>query len=212
MRHRPHLPSARAVLGAMTAAAIAAAAACKDTTAPSNVRPTSDLTFLRPAPDAPPLANPTVSFYAVRGQDREASIWYRPRTGSSDSTEFLEFKVPGAALVSRPDGTPIAAGDSLQITITVSDPQRLIADFQPSGLRFDPQIPARLKIRFAEANSDYDGDGQVDAADTTALNQLSLWRQEAAGQPWYKVFSAVVEDLKEVDADISGFTGYAIAF
>lgn len=212
MRHSPHPQLARATTRAIALAAIAGALGCHDTTAPGDVRTSSDLTFLRPAPDAPPLANPTLSFYAVRGQDREASIWYRPRPGSTDSTEFLEFKVPGAALVQRPDGTPIAAGDSLEITISVADPQRFVVDFEPSGLRFASQIPAQIKVRFAEANQDYDSDGQVDEGDSTALKQLSLWRQEAPGQPWYKVFSAVAEDLKEVDAAITGFTGYAIAF
>ena len=200
------------MLAALAMLGTAAAAACNSATAPATVRQSTDLHFLRPAPDAPPLANPTMSFYAVRGVDREASIWYQPPAGSSDSTEFMEFKVPGAALLARPDGSAIAAGDSVLITVTVSDPQRMIVDFQPAGLRFDPKVPARLKLRFGEANDDYDGDGVVSQSDTAALSQLSVWRQEAAGQPWYKVLSATVEDLKEVDADITGFTSYAIAF
>lgn len=202
----------QALVAAAVIVGIATATACNDTTAPATTRQTTDLHFLRPAPGAPALANPSLTFYAVRGADREASIWYRPQSGSSDSTEFMEFKVPGAALLTRPDGSTIAAGDSVLITITVSDPQRMIIDFQPAGLRFDPKVPAELKIRFAEANDDYDGDGVVSSSDTTALKQLSIWRQESAGQPWYKVFSATVEDLKEVDADITGFTSYAIAF
>lgn len=200
------------MLAALAVLGTAAAAACNDTTAPSTARQTTDLHFLRPAANAPALANPSVAFYAVRGVDRETSIWYRPTTGSNDSTEFLEFKVPGAALLARADGSAIAAGDSVLITINVSDPQRMIVAFEPAGLRFDPKVPAELKIHFGEANEDYDGDGVVSSSDTTALKQLSIWRQESAGQPWYKVFSATVEDLKEVDADITGFTSYAIAF
>jgi hypothetical protein len=41
---------------------------------------------------------------------------------------------------------------------------------------------------------------------------LSIWRQEAAGQPWLKLVSAVVSDSKRVDADLGGFTGYALAY
>lgn len=192
--------------------ALGAVLACNDATAPNDVRQTGDLHFLRPALNAPPLAASVVAFWAVRGQDREARIWYRPAIGQTDSSEFVEFKVPGAALLKRPDGTSIAAGDSVLITITVLDATRLIVGFEPSGLQFDPHVPARLKIRFAETDDDYNEDGHVDATDESIKQQFSLWRQEAVGQPWFKVFSVVVEDLEEVEADITGFTSYAIAY
>ncbi len=195
----------------LTIGAALALASCNDTTAPQT-RTTAELHFLRQAADAPPLVANVVAFWAVRGQDRTAEIWYRPRLGQSDSTKFLEFKVPGSSIVTRADGSPVAQGDSVLITIIVSDLTKLIVDFQPSGLRFAAGSPARLKLRFAEANTDYNDDGVVDSRDTEVEQQFSLWRQEAVGQPWFKVFSSLSISEEQVEADVTGFTGYAIAY
>lgn len=188
-------------------------AACESTTDPDpDVRPTEALTFLRPAADAPPLANPSVQFHAVRGDDREVFIYYRPRPGETDSSEFVHFRVPGEALLRRPDGTAFQEGDSVLISMRVVDPARLILEFQPSGLRFSQEHPAELEISFAEADDDLDDDGDVDERDEEAEQKLSVWRQEAPGQPWYRMATVVELEIDEVDVDLFGFTGYAIAF
>lgn len=177
-----------------------------------DVRAAANMHFLRPALNAPPLSNPTVSFYARRGEDREVFMYYRPKPGTSDSTLFMRFKVPGASLARRPDGTAIQMGDSVRITIQVSDPARLILDFQPSGLRFSDNTPAELKIDFQEANDDLDGDGDVDAEDDAHERKLSIWRQEAPGLPWTRLSSFVDFTSEKVEAKLIGFTGYAISF
>jgi hypothetical protein len=41
---------------------------------------------------------------------------------------------------------------------------------------------------------------------------LHLWRQESAGLPWMELTTIVNIDDDEVDADILGFTNYALAF
>lgn len=202
---------------AVTALLLAAAvAACDSTDGPTtpdpDVRPTEQLRFLRPAADAPPLVSNEVRFWAKRGQDREVFMYYRPRPGRTDSTEFVRFKVPGSSLERRPDGTLFQQGDSVLITLKIADPSRLILDFQPSGLRFAASAPARLKISFADANDDYDGDGDVDSNDSQSKQQFAIWRQEAPGLPWYKMTSRLELSTEEIEADLVGFTGYAIAF
>jgi hypothetical protein len=162
--------------------------------------------------NAPPLAAPSVSFYAVKGKNAGADIWYRPAAGQRDSTKFLEFRLGGATLDRRPDGTFFANGDSVRITVTVTDPTHLIVQFQPSGLTFSSKDPARLRIFFGECGDDLDHNGRVDSSDRDVEQRLSIWRQEAVGLPWLKVASAVVDDSKRVDADLSGFTGYALAY
>ena len=57
------------------------------------------LTFLRPAVTAPPLAERTQSFWAVRGQNREIRLMYRPASGQTDSVEFARFRVDDRTLV-----------------------------------------------------------------------------------------------------------------
>ncbi|MHB1071984.1 MAG: hypothetical protein ACYC3Q_04090 [Gemmatimonadaceae bacterium] len=214
MPDRP-LPRSRTRAAAAALCAVAFALACgSDTPAQPdpNVRPAEQLHFLRPAADAPPLANTEVRFYAKRGTDREVALWYRPRPGQRDSSEFVRFKVPGAALESRPDGSRVAQGDSVLITVRVSDPSRLILEFRPSGLRFSAAAPARLKIRFADASKDLDGDGDEDASDHAAEQQLAIWRQEAAGLPWVRLTSKLEVETEQIEADLLGFSGYAIAF
>jgi hypothetical protein len=191
---------------------LALAASCSDSSGPPDARPTTDLNFLRPASDAPPLAKTSVTFTATQGENAEAEIWYHARPGETDSTKFLEFKVPGNGLARRPDGSVIGPGESVVITATVVDASRFIIEFQPSGLRFSPDHPAELRIEYAETDDDLDGDGDVDSNDDAHESALALWRQEQASQPWVKLASLVVKDLNEVRADIEGFTNYVVAY
>lgn len=206
--------SYRAAFGmALTIAVTATIAACdtSNPTAPEE-RSTSELRLLTVLPTAPALATTSVSFYAVKGMNAGADIWYRARLGQTDSTKMLEFRMGGESLDRRPDGTPFAMGDSILITITVLSPANLIVDFQPSGLKFSAQDPARLKIFFGECGDDLDRDGQVTSSDDVIEGQLALWRQETPTAPWFKMSSLVVKENKEVDALLSGFTGYAVAY
>lgn len=185
-------------------------AGCTDSSAPTDQR--FDLNFLRPALSAPPVANPVVSFYAKKGQDVEAIMWYQKRPDRPDSTEFIRFRLDDNSLLTRPDGRPFALGDSVLITITLADPQRLIIDMQPSGLRFSPVKPAELRISFEEADEDVNEDGEVDEEDGAIVSRFAIWRRERAGDPWVKLSSLVEIGTHEVKAFINGFTGYAIAW
>jgi len=189
------------------------AVACGDGTSPAPVSRTADqLHFIRPAPTAATLPDTAVSFWAKRGEDRELRLYYNAQSGSGTGEEFMRFTVPAAALAQRPDGSAIAVGDSVLISVRVIDPSRLIVDFQPSGLKFSTGSPARLRFELGETDSDLNGDGVVDSTDDSLKVLLSFWRQEAPGQPWLKVSSAVFTDLNEVEADVFGFSGYALAY
>jgi hypothetical protein len=137
---------------------------------------------------------------------------YRALPGATDSVEFARFRVEDRSLVNRPDGTPIAQGDSLLITLQVVDTLKLITEFSPQGLRFSSSRPARLWLKFGEADPDLNGDGKVDSADTALLLALRIWRQEQPGDPWTLLPSSVDTMSKEVEADILGFTRYALSY
>lgn len=188
-------------------------AGCRDGTAPAPVSRSADqLHFIRPAPTSASLPDTAVSFWAKRGEDRELRLYYNAQSGSGTGAEFLRFTVPAAALAQRPDGSAIAVGDSVLISVRVIDPARLIVDFQPAGLVFSSGSPARLRFDLGETDSDLNGDGVVNSQDDSLKTQLSFWRQEAPGQPWFKVVSAVFTDLDDVEANVFGFTGYALAY
>lgn len=173
----------------------------------------SDLTFLPHVAGAPALANFTASFWAVKGKTRQASLYYRRQPGELDSTEFVRFRVDDKALFKRPNGTPFAKGDSVLITLAVVDTARLIVDFQPSGLSFDPKSPARLWISWAETLRDLNGDGAVNGADEAIrLATQSIWKQETAGALWQTIKTSFDFPFERMSAKITSFTRYAMAY
>lgn len=195
-------------------AVLAGALACgSDGTGPQpGVKTDAELRVVRTSADAPPLVTTSASFYARKGQNREVRMYYRPEAGFVDSTEFLRFKVPDESLELRPDGSTIAMGDSVLITVTVIDATKLIVDFQPAGLRFAATKPAELKLSFAEGDDDLVPDGVIDAADAAARLRLAIWRRETIADPWVRLSSMLSVGTGEVEADIVGFTNYAIAY
>ncbi|MBP7551494.1 MAG: hypothetical protein KA761_14485, partial [Gemmatimonadaceae bacterium] len=60
---------------------------------------------LAPAADAPAIANPVVTFYAKYDEATSAYMYYRSRPGRADSVDFILFRVPREALLTRPDGS-----------------------------------------------------------------------------------------------------------
>jgi len=176
-----------------------------DMTAPIE-KPASDLHFLRLSATAPALQATTVSFVAKKGEDREVRVKFQ------NGEDYLRFRVFANSLLQRPDGSAFAPGDSIRITITITDLTKLAADFQPAGLKFSSSVPARLEFEFGECDKDLNGDGVVNATDSALLPLISTWRQESAGAPWVKVSSTVELEINEVQAYITGFTGYALAY
>ena len=182
-------------------------AACGDSpNQPS--RGTEELTFLRLAENAPALANTSVTFTHVQGQDSETRIYF---VGQPSDDEFLRFRIDDDTRVRRPNGQLLLAGQSIDITIRIVDMQRLIFEFEPSGLRFEGR-PAELKLDFEFADDDLDDDGTIDEDDAAARRALSWWRQEAPGLPWFRMASFVFDEIDEIEADVFGFTNYAVAY
>ncbi len=204
----------------MLAIIVMAACSSSDVGGPGTPTPTvptpgttsTQVNLLTAATGAPAIANPVVQFYAVAGVDQEVFMYYKARASGRDSTVFLRFRVPKRALLARPNGTPFATGDSIQITITLLDPVHLEVGFEPSGLTFSPSDPARLKLSFLEADEDLNHDGKVDGNDATIQGLLAIWKRESASQPWMKLTTIVSTGTHEVEADVTGFTSYAIAW
>jgi hypothetical protein len=120
--------------------------------------------------------------------------------------------VDAEALLTRPDGTPFADGDSVLITVRVADPDLLLFEFQPAGLRFNPDRPAELKIHYNHADDDLDEDGDVDLEDETLELTIGIWRQENDGDPFERLGSLLFDELEEIEAELQGFSRYALAY
>ena len=197
----------------LLAALLAGIAACSsDSTAPGDgSKPASDLNIVRIAPTSLPLFDPEESFYAVQGQDREVRMSFQDAVGG-EGEEFLRLRVRAGSLLAKPDGTPIAAGDSVLITVRVVDPANILFEMEPAGLTFNPSEPAELKIHYSHADHDFNEDGTVNVFDDEIKSQLAIWRQETTSDPFVKLGSVNVEESEEINADILGFTRYAIAY
>jgi len=170
------------------------------------------LNFLRPAAGAPSLAQKSLSFYAVRGRDREAEIWYHPRAGMPDSSRLVRLKLDKRSLASDAAGNPIAEGDSLLITMTVIDTMRLIVELEPSGLVFAPSRESKLTLWYVETDADLNQDGVVDATDLQLETTLGIWLQEQPGDPWHRLSGVLDTGEDQIETEITGFTRYAVSY
>ena len=201
---------ARLLVTAFTALTLA----CSDSGGPDDnepSRPPSELNILRLSDTSPPLLNPVVSFYAVRGENIEARIFFDDGQGGQGE-EYLRLKLDDASLLTYPDGTEFVEGDSVLITIRVVDPAQTLFELEPSGLKFSPDDPAELKIRYQEADDDLNGDGEVDVDDIELELTLAIWRQESPGDPFVRLGTVLLDDIDEVKTTLEGFSRYALAY
>jgi hypothetical protein len=176
--------------------------------------PEEELEFLRFPSDLAPLVTREASFWAVRGDDRELIMRYAPDPDDDDDEggeEFLKFKVPGDGLLQRPDGTRFQIGDSVLITVRVDPDNRFLFEFEPTGLRFDPDHRAELKVTYRRVGGDLNDDGVSDEHDEDLEQRMNFWTRERPGDPWRRIGTVKFEDAKEMEAKIDGFTGFCIA-
>ena len=214
--HRRHRIWSAAVAAAALAAAVGG---CSDSSAPDPSQPSqpgdiklsADLGIVRRSPAINGFVDTVVTFYAVRGQEREGRIFFLAPDGGVGE-EFVRLKIGSATLLARPDGSPVAQGDSVLITMRVVDPALLLVEFQPSGLQFNPVEPAELEMKFGQADDDLNGDGTFDGADEALISSLGIWRQELPGLPFVRLSSSLFTSLTSCDAKITGFTRYALAY
>ena len=188
----------------------AVAVSCDAPSGPPEPRQDTELRFFRFPVDLAVLAQTSGSFWAVKGENRRIELRYLDSSGPG-SGEFLEFEVPGDALLARPDGTAFARGDSVLITVRVSADRRMLFEFEPSGLRFNPSDPARLRIDYRRLNGDVNGDGVVTDADARLEREARIWKREQPGDPWFPLGTIKDLDVDEMRARITSFTGFVIA-
>ena len=193
---------------------LAGTAGCSDSTdlGGDDSRPPGELTIVQLSPGSPALLDPEQSFYAVRGEDREVRISFQDPGDGGEGEEFFRLRVRPGSLQARPDGSPIAEGDSVLITVRLGDPARILFELEPSGLTFNASEPAEIKIHYNHADPDFNDDGSVNQFDDQIKSRLAIWRQETLSDPFVKLGSVNIEESEEINADILGFTRYAIAY
>lgn len=191
---------------------VGALAGCGDEPNGPRVKTDADINVVEQAPTAPLLTTTTRTLLVTRGQDAELRLYYRGRLGAADSTEYLRLRFDANTLLARPDGSPIANGESVLVTVTVPDATKFLVNLEPTGLRFNPDQPAELKFKLNESDDDLDDDGDIDPADASLFTTLAVWRQERAGQPWARLVSKLEVELNEINVELTGFSNYVVAY
>jgi hypothetical protein len=208
----------RKLLPLLGAAGLVLGLGCSDSSGPGSgggPLPPDSLHILMLAPGHLPFYQDSVSFWASTLEDRQGAIRFQDSQGGPGE-DFVRLKVDKEALLTRPDGTPFVAGDSIEITIKATG-DSVLFDFQPSGLKFNPLHPAELKVEYGHAGGtggegDYNDDGVVNAQDTTVENQLAVWVQEVLGGNFTQLASIRIEEFNEIEASVLGFSRYAVSY
>jgi len=184
---------------------------CAENTGPGG-RDDTQLNIVQQDQAAPALLVARDSFWAKVSDGRELKLYYAGAVPGDTGEEFLRFEVPGDGLLRHPDGRPFAVGDSILITITVVDPTRFLFTFEPAGLLFDADHPARLRIRYINGEHDFNEDGVEDERDAEIESELDLWYRQNPTALWLKTGSVKFEELDEASANIRSFSQYALAW
>ena len=120
----------------------------------------------------------SASVWAVRGEGtyiymfRHVLVCDDEGHCADDKVRHSSITVPANALLTRPDGTPIAQGDSVLISL-VADENTSHVHLYPSGLQFDPNAPVILRVY-------YDASGMSSSQE----DALEMWYQAQLNDPW----------------------------
>jgi hypothetical protein len=207
----------RSALSLLATALFVSALACRSSTGSDNIPiPADSLTFLQLAPTAPALCADTVSALFTRGVGQEIALEF-PESGDiadcgSSTEDFVRLKLDAQSLLKYPDGTPFQDGDTVTITLAWVGSDSILFHLEPTGLTFSSQKKAELKIEYGEAGSDLNHDGNTDSQDDAIEQQIDIFREATPGAGYVPVGTAKVEDANEIEAKLTGFSRYALAY
>lgn len=188
-------------------------AGCDGSTDPDeddDVVPTGDLVFAQLEAGVT-IPTRDTSFVVTAGVGFELELRTDPEPGDDDGQEFFEFDIEGETLLRRPDGTVFQPGDTITIRVRVPG-DAYVFYFEPSGLQFNPDRPARMKISYGDADDDFDDDGDIDDDDDSFETNLTIWRQQVLGGDWQRLGASLHSvETDEIEFDVEHFTGFALA-
>jgi hypothetical protein len=153
------------------------------------------------------LDHNTVTFWAVRGEQRSVQINYLSSTGDT-SFPFLRLAITDPVYV--PGRGDLMSGDSVLITVTV-DPIDIKVSLEPTGLQFGD--PAELQLSYGGADGDMNGDGVVDETDAQIeTHLLGLWYREGSDSAWTRIPASQSVGNQSFMSALRHFCDYEVSF
>ena len=153
------------------------------------------------------LDHNSVTFWAVRGEQRSVQVNYLSSTGNT-SSPFLNLSITDPVFV--PGRGELAVGDSVLVTVNI-DPSAIKVSLEPTGTQFGE--PAQLKISYGGADGDMNGDGVVNAADAQIETQLlGLWYREGEDSAWTQIPASQSLGDNSFSGALHHFSEYAVSF
>lgn len=141
------------------------------------------------------------SFWAVQGRFTGIQLYRVVSTEGGDVYQpYSRLEVPANALLATPDGTPIAEGDSILVTQSVSADLSAV-HLYPAGLQFKASVPSRLSMWYDDTGMD-DGDEE----------QLAMWYQPDVVYPWTVISAYQSTSSNYFRSLLNHFSGYAVAY
>jgi hypothetical protein len=200
----------------MLLGAIIATAGCSDSTGEGGGGNTPPAALLLAATAPNLCADSTGAWFKKdpAGQDSAIALVF-PEAGVDclgNTEDFARLELKNVSLLRYPDGNLIANGDSVFISLKWVGNNSILFELKPSGLQFDPDNPAKLKIEYGEAGEDLNDDGNVDAEDEEIEHRLDIFRQAQPGAPWVPIGTGKIEDSNEIEAKLYGFSRFMIAY
>ena len=157
--------------------------------------------MLEQASNAPQLEISSASFALVQGKPGAFEIRYHdPASDDPDGPWFLRITVPQETQLWDADGSPLARGDTLTVTVDV-DPTKFLVGFEPHGTQFTGERPVTLSFKY-----DY---AKMDGRDPA---ELRIWYQPMADAEWSLMPSEVDQKGSMVWMPLHHFSNYAMAF
>jgi hypothetical protein len=197
----------------LATALLAGAVACSSSTGTGTItRPPGALIVAQLTPLAPTLCADSIGAWFVKGSGggggQEIALTFPENgdtlnCGNQHGEDFIRLKLEPTSLSKMPNGTPIAVGDSVFISIVWVGGDSVLFHLNPSGLVFSSSKPAELKIGFGETE---------EAGDSSIVQQLAIWRQALPGDDFVKLSTNQLEVEEELEVKLNGFSRYAIAY
>ncbi len=198
-------------------ALIALLAACEPLTGPAGQGPGGSLDNTTGGPIVAPLDSAYVplvpgdtSVWAVKGRALSIVLRFRGTAPGTQGDTLAELVLSAGSLLRRPDGSALADGDSVRITIH-PDASLMKFTFGPSGLAFDPEAPAMMHMWCTHAAADLNGDGTVNSTDEQLWYRMKIWERETDTEPWSSLTTTRSPDGLRLEAPVTGFTSFSVA-